>query len=126
MRSAILRGVAVLCLGVVACRPVRPSQLARNSATIVFANDSGEQAEVFASVTGTERVRLGTVMAGRSDQLRVPASLLNRGLNVTITVNLLARRATPQTPPVAIRSGDRIDVRLSTDGRTLLIVPPRP
>ena len=90
-------------------------------AIVIFANDGLDQAEVFAIPRGGSRLRIGTVMGGRTDTLQVP-TIAGAG-NVTIIARLLARSNTPSTGPLSLSAGDRIIVRLPIDGRLLSVLP---
>ena len=94
-------------------------------AALVFANQSLDAADVFAIPTSGAAVRLGSVMAGRTDTLIVPRQILDNGGNVNIVARLLARSYAPQSGSVTIRPGDLLDVRLGLDARMLSVVPAR-
>lgn len=94
-------------------------------AVIVFANQSLDQADVFAVVQGANAVRLGTVMAGRTESLLVPADLSSRGASINIVARLLARNIAPATGAVSIYGGERYEVTLGADERILSFLPAR-
>src|SRR5512140_1138094 len=48
-------------------------------AMMTFRNESLAQADVFAIAQGSNAMRIGTVMAGRTETLRIPADVANRG-----------------------------------------------
>jgi hypothetical protein len=91
-------------------------------AQIVFVNESLEQADVFAASQGGESIRMGTVQAGRTETLNVPAQFVSRA-SVTIVARLLARSGALRTGPIAINAGDRIQVRLPVNGHVLSVLP---
>jgi hypothetical protein len=93
---------------------------------LFFTNESLDQADVYAVTMSGERIRIGTVQAGRTDTLLIPASITERGENVNVIARLVARSVVPQSGPLAIRPGDRLEMRLPPDGRTLFVVPARP
>ncbi|MEP6617947.1 MAG: hypothetical protein ABJE47_01480 [bacterium] len=95
-------------------------------ALVVFANQSLDQADVYAVIPGSAALRMGSVMAGRTDTLVVPTQVVSAGGNVNIVARLLARSYTPATGPVTIRPGDALDVRLGLDDRYLSVLPSRP
>src|SRR5215218_11145188 len=80
------------------------------AATLVFSNESLDQAAVYVIAPGADFRRIGTVMPGRTETLTVPADLTNRG-TLNIVARLLARNELPQTGPVTINPGDRYQVR---------------
>lgn len=93
-------------------------------AIVIFTNQSLDQADVFAVVPGNTPLRMGTVMAGRSDTLLVPVQAVNQG-NFNIIARLLGRNYMPSTGPVTIRPGDALDVRLGLNDKFLSAVPAR-
>jgi hypothetical protein len=127
-RSAVrhlLRLVPVLVIAVAAaCTPQRRGA-GPPSAYLVFSNNSLSQADVFVVAQGLGARRVGTVMAGQTDTLVVPADIANRGGTVNVVARLLARNQAPQTGPVSILPGETYEVRLQTDGRLLSFLPGR-
>ena len=93
-------------------------------AIIHFTNESLDQATVYALAPGSAALRLGTVMAGRTESLVVPADWANRG-SLNIVARLLARSIVPQTGLVAINPGEEYEVTLPLDGRLLSFLPSR-
>jgi hypothetical protein len=71
------------------------------------------------------RTRIGTVSAGRTDTLRVSPAALGGGNSATIVANILARSRSPNSGPVTLLMGDRIQVTLPTDQRMLTVLPVR-
>jgi hypothetical protein len=61
-------------------------------ALLIFTNESLDQANVYAAAPGLGTRRIGTVMAGRTDMLAVPAELANRA-NLNIVARLPGRSA---------------------------------
>lgn len=90
---------------------------------IVFRNESLDQADVFAVAPGTDFERIGTVMPGRTDTLRVRASILTQGSGVNVVARLLARTNAPATGNIPLRTGEMFEVRLAPDGRSLIALP---
>jgi hypothetical protein len=119
-RATLVLGLATLgaCSRGRANQNVSPDQ----QALIVFTNESLAQADVFAVAPGISARRIGTVMAGRTDSLTVPSEITMRG-TVRLVARLLASSATPGSGTVAIRPGDRLDVRLPIDQRSLVVLP---
>ena len=74
---------------------------------------------------GAEFRRIGTVIPGRTETLNIPSDMAIRG-SLNIVARLLARNEVPQTGPVTIRPGERYQVRLTTDARSLSFLPAEP
>ena len=116
-------GVAVLAAAA-ACGPFRRGA-GQQPATLIFTNGSIDQASVYVTGPGVDFRRLGTVFAGQTDTLTVPAAVAMRG-TLNIVARLLASSDLPQTGPVLIQPGERYDVRLSTNSRLISFLPARP
>lgn len=93
------------------------------TAEVVFVNQSLDQADVYVVTDGGSSQRIGTVFAGRTETLTVPNSVVTRGGTVSIVARLLAHSYAPTTGPITISSGQRLQVTLPSDGRTLTILP---
>lgn len=124
----LLRGVsasAMIVLGAVAaaCGHFGMGGPGDQDALIIFHNESIDQADVYAVAPGADFERIGTVFPGRTDTLRVRASLVEQGSGVNIVARLLARSNTPSTGNISLHPGDLMDVRLPADGRTLVALP---
>ena len=91
-------------------------------ATLVFSNESLDQAAVYVVVPGSEFRRIGTVIPGRTETLNIPSDMAIRG-SLNIVARLLARNELPQTGPVTIVPGERYQVRLTSDARSLSFLP---
>lgn len=115
---------ALLIAAAATCSPLRRSA-GPPPAVLVFTNSSLSQADVFLVAQGLGARRIGTVMAGRTDTLVVPADITTRGGTVNVVARLFGRSQVPQTGPVSILPGERYDVRLSTDTRLLSFLPAR-
>lgn len=122
-----LPGASSRCLALVAltfvaaCGPLRRGG-GDSGATIIFTNESMEQVTVYVVGPGSDSRRLGTVFAGRTDTLTVPAAYTTRG-SVNIVARMLARSGSPQTGSVSMRPGDVYEVRLPPDARMLTFLP---
>ena len=114
----------ILLTAAAACGPFRrgagPPQ-----AAIVFTNESLAQADVFIVMQGLGRRRIGTVMAGQTENLTVPADLTTRGGTMNVVARLLAHPRVAQTGPVSILAGERYEVRLTSSGGILSFLPAR-
>jgi hypothetical protein len=93
--------------------------------SLIFRNESPDQATVYVVAPGVERRRIGTVIPGQTETLTVPAHLAARGATLNIVASLLARGERPQTGPVLIHPGDQYEVRLTSDLRFLSSRPSR-
>ena len=122
-RRAARGGIAIAAIaGLGACGPFHRGGQPQ-TATVVFTNESLDQADVYAVISGSQAVRIGTVFAGRTESLKVPGDVAGRGVNVNIVARLLARRNTPSTGPLPINPGDKFAVRLPADQRQLVVLP---
>jgi hypothetical protein len=133
-RHSLQRGMRPLLLAAAlvlpgACSRNHPDQAGQGDennngpATVVFSNESLQQADLFAVLPGNLVRKLGTVMAGRTEELTVPADIVRRSGNLNLVVRMLARSNTPGSGPVALHAGDRLSVRLPIDGRSLFVAP---
>ena len=127
MSSASIRRL-VLCLThatvvvtAVGCGPHRRGA-DQPLATVMFTNESIDQATVYVVAPGADFRRIGTVIPGRTETLTVPADFTNRG-TVNFVARLLARSEVPQTGPVSVLPGERYVIRLQLDGRVLSFLP---
>ena len=118
--------IAVVLTGSAACGSSRhASANQQQRAVLEFTNESMDKADVYAVVAG-QAVRIGTVFAGRTERLVVPPDLAFRGSNVNVVARILARSNRPQSGPISIRPGDRLEVRLPVNLQTLVVLPSRP
>ena len=92
-------------------------------ASLIFTNESLDQAAVYVIASGVEFRRIGTVIPGRTDTLTIPSDVVARAGTLNIVARLLARNEVPQTGPVTIRPGDLYQVRLTADARALSFLP---
>lgn len=113
--------VLAFLLAVAACGPLRQGS-ASESATVSFANESLNPADVFA-VTASGATRIGSVQGGRTEELTVPAHLVRSGGGVRIVARLFPTRNTVETERLTLLPGDRIVVRLPSMGNFLAVLP---
>jgi hypothetical protein len=123
MRPLLLAAALVLPSACSRNRPDQGDESLNGPATVVFTNESLQQADLFAVLPGNQTRKLGTVMAGRTEELTVPADIVRRSGNLNLVVRMLARTNTPGSGPVALHAGDRLTVRLPIDGRSLFVAP---
>jgi hypothetical protein len=91
-------------------------------AAVVFSNESLAQADLFAVVSGGGEVRkLGTVMAGRTETLRLSADLALRG-NVSLVARLF-NGGSLSTGVVPVHPGDTVHVQLPLNRSMLVFLP---
>jgi len=121
-----LRGLVlpVALTALSACSRNQPAtDVASGDPTVLeFNNESLEQADVFVRAQGSDTRRIGTVLAGRREELVVPREIAIRG-SITVFARLLAKSGVPSSGPVAVAPGSRISVRLPIDERTLIVLP---
>lgn len=91
-------------------------------AIIFFRNETLAQADVFAVTAGGAQVRIGTVMPGRTDSLRLRMATLGSG-GVSIVARLLASPRRPTTGPLTINPGERLLVTLPAQANMLNVLP---
>ena len=90
---------------------------------VEFNNESLAQADVFVRAQGSDTRRIGTVLAGRKEDLVLPREIANRG-SITVFARLLAklgcaehRASRRRRPARTSASACRIDER------TLVVLP---
>lgn len=107
----------------VGCGRFRSGEAAGDvAARLYFANESLDEAAVYA-ISGSQQIRIGTVMAGRTDTLVVPPALLGSG-TVRLVARPLGRSIAAQSGPVPLHAGDELSVRLPLNQNTLIVLPP--
>lgn len=111
--------VVLSAFAVTACGPLHMGN--RERASVVFTNDSPEQADVYALVGSSETVRIGTVLSTRTETLYIPTSITDQGGQTRIIVRLLARNTERATGVLTLRATDQLKVRLTSDARDLIV-----
>jgi len=122
-RRVVVAACVVAVAGTAACGHLGMGSGGESDALIAFHNESMDEADVFVVAPGSSLERIGTVLPGRTDTLRVRSSMLATGSGVNILARLLARSNTPSTGNIPLHAGDMFDVRLTSDGRTLSALP---
>jgi hypothetical protein len=117
-------GLVLLLSAAAACGPKHRGP-ALPPAEVIFSNQALDQADVYAVSSSGGRMRIGTVMAGRTDTLRVPSSVTGGSGTVTIIARILARSITPSTGQVTLLPGNKLAVTLPPDERMLTVLPVR-
>ena len=113
---------AVAAIGAAACGPFHKGK-GEPPSYLYFTNESLDQADVYAVLSGNQPIRIGTVAAGRTDTLTVPTEVVTRGENVNVVARLLARSSRPSSGPIPLHPGDRLEVRLPIDQKMLVVLP---
>jgi hypothetical protein len=114
--------IVLAALAASACGPFHMGS--RERATLIFSNESVDQADVFATIGSSQTVRVATVFALRTDTIQVPTSVTDQaGGQTSFIVRQLGRSIRPSTGPITLRSTDVVRVRLPSDGRTLFVTP---
>ena len=91
-------------------------------AAVIFSNESLNQSDLFAVISGSSESRkLGTVFAGRTETLRVPYDMLQRG-NLSLVARMLSGGVL-SSGQVSIRPGDTVRVELPLNQRMLVVLP---
>ena len=117
------RRILILAVLGAACGPLRHN--GPPPAQIIFVNESLDQADVYAISSSGAQTRIGTVMPGRTETLRVPPGALGGDYSANIVARILANSRTPRTGPITLNPGDRMQVTLSADERILSALPAR-
>jgi len=122
----ILAGSVVLA-ATAACGRLHPGATPdREGTTIVFQNQSLEQADVFALRRAAGALRIGTVFAGRTDTLTIQAGTIAPGETVDFAARLLAKGNTPHSGPVAVSPGEWLTITLPSTETILSVLPVQP
>jgi hypothetical protein len=124
MRYAFRRVVvlAVAAGAAAACGPFRRS--GPPDPVVIFKNQSSDQADVYAIGSGGEPVRIGTVFAGRTENLRVPQSVLGGAQRVNLIARIFASPRVVSSGAFTLAPGDSMAVTLSSDEKILAVLPP--
>ena len=119
MRTFVMMTSLVLAAG---CGRLNMGNGGDDAAYVIFRNQSGDQAAVYAVGTSGSPIRIGTVMGLQTDTLRLPLSVTQSG-GVRIFADLLARGRTPSTGLVSLGPGEAIDVTLNSSFGALSVLP---
>ncbi len=113
--------VGVLLASSAACGATRRGS--GPAATIVFRNESIEQAEIYAQRPSTTPTRIGVVQAGRTESLRLPSTVIGGLGTVNIIARIFASGRAVSSGNFSIREGDRVEVTLPASLSTLSVLP---
>src|SRR3954470_15161012 len=97
-RSMLVGSIALA--GTVSCGGFHSgAQPGEGPTTVVFQNQSLEQADLYAIRRSAGALRLGTIMSGRTDTLQIADGTIPAGENVDFVARLLAKGSTPHSGP---------------------------
>jgi hypothetical protein len=129
LSGAALLGLALLGVALLgsatSCGPLHrgEGEEEEQHAEIEFINESLYPADVYAVVSGSESIRIGSVMAGRREILRIPQQMIDRASALNIVARMLAHSRTASSGPLSIGRGERLQVRLPLSGPVLSVLP---
>ena len=125
MRYDLRRVVVLVAVGasVAACGPFHHGGVP--DAVVTFRNLSTDQADVYAIGSGGEPIRIGTVFAGRTENLKVPQGVVGGAERVNIIARIFATPRTVASGPFSLAPGDTMAVTLSSDEKMLSVLPPK-
>jgi hypothetical protein len=112
-------------LGLAGCGHFIPGMGGNNQAQLIFTNESIDQADVYAVIAAGDPVRVGSVIAGRTDTLPLNSTVVGASSGVNIVARVLAASRRPSTGQITVHSGDVLQVRLPADETTLIVLPGR-
>ena len=117
-RLAAYAAAALLLTAVGCAHHQTVASSATDAATLVFANESPAQVEVWAVAPDVNTRRIGTVMAGETSTIRVPDDFVSQG-RVGFYAKVRGSTAMPITETYSFHQGEKLRVRLQRDARTL-------
>jgi len=125
MRNQIRRTLvaAAAALALAGCGPFHRSS--ETESVVVFHNQSPDQADVYAIGSGGDPIRIGTVFSGRTETLRVPASVTGASSRVNVVARIFPSGRVVVTGPFTLMPGDSMDVTLTGDEKILSVLPSR-
>lgn len=125
LRARLLLPLAAAFSLATACGPYRQKEAGGDvgAARLFFTNESIDQAAVYA-IAGGQDVRIGTVMAGRTETLVVPTSIAASGTAIRIIARPLGKSTIASSGPITIVPGQAWSIRLPFDQNTLVVLPP--
>lgn len=125
MRIEIRRAVVAVAaaLALAGCGPFHRGN--QPESVVVFRNQSPDQADVYAIGSGGDPIRIGTVFSGRTETLRVPASVTGASSRVNVVARIFPSGRLVVTGPFTLMPGDSMDVTLTSDEKILSVVPSR-
>jgi len=130
MRTALRRlalvAAATLSAGLAGCGSTQNAANAGSADVpyVVFNNQAQTQATVFI-LAGGLATRVGTVMSGRREPLRISSSILGGTRSIQFGVELLGSNLAPRSGQITISPGDSLEISLTPDGRAVTVLPLR-
>lgn len=107
-----------------ACTPLRRGG-GPGEPVLMFTNQSNDQADVYALGSGGEPVRIGTIFAGRTEPLHVPATVTGAAHRINVIARIFASSQIAASGPFTLEPGDTMTVTLSSDAKLLSVLPSR-
>ena len=92
-------------------------------AYVQFVTQANDQADVYAIPVAGDPVRIGTVFAGRTTQLTVPATAIGGDGTVDIVARIFAGNRAPRTGRISLSPGQSVQVTLPPEENTLSVLP---
>ncbi|HEY7237268.1 MAG TPA: hypothetical protein VH539_24140 [Gemmatimonadaceae bacterium] len=125
MRSDMRRAIVFIAasFSLMGCASFRKPGPLEPDAVVVFRNDSPDQADVYAIGSGGDPMRIGTVFAGRTETLRVPATITGGGYRVNVLARLFPGGRVIASGAFSLGPGDSMTVRLTADEKILSVLP---
>ena len=121
MSNRFRAGVSLAVVLSAACGPLRHRP--DDPASVVFVNQSLDQADVYAVSSSAAQMRIGTVMPGRTQTLSLPHTMVPGMLRVVARV--LSKSVAPSTEPLSVTAGWRAQVTPPVDEKMLTVLPVR-
>lgn len=115
--------LATATLGLSACSRSMHNGPEQPVAQVIFVNQSLDQADVYVVGSSGQTQRIGTVFAGRTETLNVPASFTAGANVVNIVARLLARSVAPRTGSITLTPGEAFQITLPPNAQTLTVLP---
>ena len=113
--------IVAALVGMAACGPFHRG--GGSPASVRFVNESTDQVDVYAVASSGSRIRIGTVNAGSTVQLRVPETAIGGDGMVSIVARVFASSRTPSTGRLQLTPGQTIEVTLPPAENTLTVLP---
>jgi hypothetical protein len=95
------------------------------AAIVDFDNQSLDQADVFIVRSNGSQIRIGTVFAGRRENLRVAGATISGDQQVNVVARIRSTSRTPRTGVFTLAPGDRVTVTLPSQENLLSVLPGR-
>jgi hypothetical protein len=113
--------ISLVVIVAAACTPLRRG--GPGDPVLMVTNQSNDQADIYALGSGGEPVRIGTIFAGRTEPLRVPAAVTGAAHRVNVIARIFATSRVAASGPFTLEPGDTMTVTLSSDAKLLSVLP---